>query len=95
MTLEGTDFPYIDPRVEHVGVSKLRLMNATTLKTVRNTIVIQENDRPLAVLVNYEQYLSMQSKLRAPLKGGESRHNGKEAAGRHRDSEGLHGQPKQ
>ena len=89
MALEDMDFPFIDPRVEHVGVSKLRLMNATNLKTVRNMIVIQENDRPLAVLLNYEQYLSMQNKLRALLKAGEPRQNGKEAVGR------LHGQPKQ
>lgn len=54
--------PYIDPKVEHVGVSKLRALNATNLRTI-NTLVIQENDNPLAVLLKYEQYLIMQNQL--------------------------------
>lgn len=31
------------------------------------TLVIQENDQPLAVLLNYEEYLAMQQQLMAVL----------------------------
>ena len=55
--------PYIDPNVEHVGVSRLRKLNATSLRESRKTLVIQENDTPLAVLLAYEQFLYMQQKI--------------------------------
>lgn len=56
--------PVIDPRVKHVGVSKLRELNATKLAEQNDeTLVIQDNDKPLAVLVSYEQFLIMQEKL--------------------------------
>ncbi len=55
--------PYIDPSVEHVGVSRLRKLNATSLRESHKTLVIQENDRPLAVLLTYEQFLYMQQKI--------------------------------
>ncbi len=55
--------PYIDPNVEHVGVSKLRKLNATSLRESRKALVIQENDTPLAVLLDYEQFLFMQQKI--------------------------------
>ena len=54
---------YIDPSVEHVGVSRLRKLNATNLRESQKTLVIQENDRPLAVLLTYEQFLYMQQKI--------------------------------
>lgn len=52
--------PYIDPNVEHVGVSKLRTLNASNLREIQKTWVIQDNDKPLAVLLAYEQYLAIQ-----------------------------------
>ena len=55
--------PFIDQNVEHVGTTKLRELNSAKLKSNRKTLVIQENDTPLAVLLNYEQYLLMQNQL--------------------------------
>jgi PHD/YefM family antitoxin component YafN of YafNO toxin-antitoxin module len=55
--------PYIDPDVEHVGVSRLRKLNATNLRHSSKTLVIQDNDTPLAVLLAYEQFLFMQQKI--------------------------------
>ncbi len=55
--------PFIDQNVEHVGTTKLRELNSNKLKANRKTLVIQENDKPLAVLLSYEQYLLMQNKL--------------------------------
>lgn len=55
--------PRIDPTVKHIGVSKLRGLNATKLRDSTDTFVIQENDTPLAVLVNYEKFLIMQEQL--------------------------------
>ena len=59
--------PYIDPNVEHVGVSRLRTLNATNLRQFDKTLVIQDNDKPLAVLLSYEQFLLMQKQLQAAL----------------------------
>jgi hypothetical protein len=59
-----SSIPYIDPKVRHVGVSKLRELNATKLKELgqdnEQTLVIQDNDQPLAVLLSYEKFLIMQ-----------------------------------
>jgi PHD/YefM family antitoxin component YafN of YafNO toxin-antitoxin module len=61
--------PYIDPRVRHVGVSKLRELNVSKLKELgkdnEETLVIQDNDTPLAVLLSYEKFLIIQEKLTA------------------------------
>src|SRR5690348_13120395 len=57
--------PYIDPNVQHVGVSKLRELNAATLRTFNKTLVIQDSDKPLAVLLTYDQFLQMQNQLEA------------------------------
>jgi PHD/YefM family antitoxin component YafN of YafNO toxin-antitoxin module len=58
--------PIIDPSVKHVGVSKLRELNATKLKEQNDeTLVIQDNDQPLAVLLSYENYLIIQEQLAA------------------------------
>lgn len=47
--------PHIDPSVRYVGVSKLRNLNATNLKEQTDeTLVIQENGTPLAVLLSYK-----------------------------------------
>ncbi len=59
--------PYIDETVEHVGVSRLRSLNATALRNNDKTFVIQENDRPLAVLLSYEHFLTMQRQLRSVI----------------------------
>ena len=59
--------PYIDEGVEHVGVSRLRRLNASNLRTFEKTLVIQDNDTPLAVLLRYEQFLAMQKQFQAVL----------------------------
>jgi PHD/YefM family antitoxin component YafN of YafNO toxin-antitoxin module len=55
--------PRIDRSVEHVGVSRLRKLNSDDLKSMEKTLVLQENDRPLAVLLTYEKYLVLQDQL--------------------------------
>lgn len=57
--------PYIDPDVAFVGVSKLRSLNAETLRALDRTLVIQDGESPLAVLVSYEQFMEMQLQLQA------------------------------
>jgi len=59
--------PYIDRNVQHVGVSRLRSLNATQLREIDKTLVIQENDQPLAVLLKYEEFLIMQDQLTSVL----------------------------
>jgi PHD/YefM family antitoxin component YafN of YafNO toxin-antitoxin module len=59
----ATAYPVIDPTIKHVGVSKLRELNATTLKETQDTFVIQDNNTPLAVLLRYEKFLTMQQQL--------------------------------
>ncbi len=61
--LHGLDIPKIDPNVRHVGVSKLRKLNSHDLREIEETLVLQENDTPLAVLVKYEKYLILQNEL--------------------------------
>ena len=59
-------FPDIDPRIKHVGVSKLRDLNATKLKEQEDeTLVIQENDTPLSVLFSYKRYQEMRAEFGA------------------------------
>jgi len=61
-------FPDIDPRIKHVGVSKLRDLNATKLKEQEDdTLVIQENDTPLSVLFSYKRYQEMRAEVNALL----------------------------
>jgi PHD/YefM family antitoxin component YafN of YafNO toxin-antitoxin module len=55
--------PFIDPSVKHIGVSKLRKFNASSLRETSDTFVIEENDSPLAVLLSYEKYLILQEQL--------------------------------
>jgi hypothetical protein len=58
--------PYIDSSVKHVGVSKLRGLNADKLRETTDTFVIQDpNDKPLAVLLTYDKFLAMQEELEA------------------------------
>jgi hypothetical protein len=63
----STSVPYIDPNVEHVGVSRLRRLNATNLRHFNKALVIQDNDTPLAVLLTYDQFLLMQRQLQAVI----------------------------
>jgi hypothetical protein len=57
------EVPRIDPNVRHVGVSKLRKLNSNDLRNTEETLVLQENDTPLAVLLKYENYLILQNQL--------------------------------
>jgi hypothetical protein len=58
--------PNIDPNVRYVGVSKLRNLNATNLKEQsEETLVIQENDTPLAVLLSYKRFLEIKAEFAA------------------------------
>lgn len=59
---------YIDPTIEHVGVSKLRQMSAANLGKLRKMLVVQDNDTALAVVIRYEQYLAMQNQLEDALR---------------------------
>jgi len=49
--------------VQHVGISKLRALNVAQLRALDKTLVIQDNDKPLAVLLKYEHFLAMQEKM--------------------------------
>lgn len=61
MNLEETKgIPVIDPNVQYVGVSKLRTLNADKLGSLDKTLVIQDDDKPLAVVLSYDQFLNMQ-----------------------------------
>jgi hypothetical protein len=61
-------FPDIDPRIKHVGVSKLRDLNATKLREQEDdTLVIQENDTPLSVLFSYKRYQEMRAEVNSLL----------------------------
>jgi hypothetical protein len=61
-------FPDIDPRIRHVGVSKLRDLNATKLREQEDdTFVIQENDTPLSVLFSYKRYQEMRAEMNSLL----------------------------
>lgn len=57
--------PYLDPSVQHVGVTRLRTLNVAQLRELDKTLVIQDNDKPLAVLLRYEHFMAMQDKIRA------------------------------
>jgi len=54
---------YLDPSVQHVGISRLRALYVTQLRELDKTLVIQDNDKPLAVLLKYEHFLVMQERM--------------------------------
>jgi hypothetical protein len=60
--------PYIDPSISDIGVSQLRKLNATDLRKGKKTLVIRENNEPLAGVLKYEQFLVIQGKLEAAQK---------------------------
>ena len=66
---------YIDPTIEHVGVSKLRQMSAANLGKLKNMLVVRENDTALAVVIRYEQYLKMQNQLEEALRTIQAYHS--------------------
>jgi hypothetical protein len=52
---------FIDERVKHVGITKLRHLNADTLRELDdNLFVLQDGDEPVAVLLSYKLYMKMQ-----------------------------------
>lgn len=53
--------PTIDPNVRYVGVASLRKLNAELLQAMSDTLVIQHEDKPIAVLVPYSVFLAMQT----------------------------------
>lgn len=53
--------PIIDPTVRYVGVSKLRELKAEKLRSLHQTLVIQDDEKPLAVVLSYDQFLEMQN----------------------------------
>ena len=53
-------FPQIDPRVQYVGVSRLRALNTSQLRANKNVLVVQDGSETLAVLVSYEMFLQIQ-----------------------------------
>ncbi len=63
----SSGIPFLDPMVEHVGISKLRTLNSHNLSKINKMMVIQDNDAPLAVLLGYQQYLTIQNKLQEAL----------------------------
>lgn len=63
MAKSQVSIPYLDPNVQHVGISRLRALNVAQLRALDKTLVIQDNDNPLAVLLKYEHFIAMQEKL--------------------------------
>jgi PHD/YefM family antitoxin component YafN of YafNO toxin-antitoxin module len=64
----ATGVPYIDQSISDIGVSQLRKLNADALRKGKKTLVVRDNNVPLAVVLKYEQFLVMQNKLEAALK---------------------------
>ena len=62
-SMAATGYPVIDPTIKHVGVSKLRELNVAKLRETDDTFVIQDNNTPLAVLLSYEKFITMQQQL--------------------------------
>lgn len=61
-------YPYIDERVEYIGVSSLRLLNSQSLRRFDKLLVIHDREQALAVILPYEQFMEMQRHLVAALK---------------------------
>lgn len=55
--------PVIDERIKTIGPGTLRKMDALKLRSLRDLLVIQVNDEPLAVMIPYEMYLEMQQEV--------------------------------
>lgn len=48
-------------------VCRLRALNVTQLRELDKTLVIQDNDKPLAVLSKYEHFLAIEKILKAEV----------------------------
>ena len=60
--------PFIDDRIKHVGISKLREMTADFLRQMggeRLMYVLQIDGEPLAVILSYEMFLEIQSAIQS------------------------------
>jgi hypothetical protein len=57
-----TDVPFLDPSLEYIGTSKLRLLTGKTIKALRRPLLVQDQKRntPLAVIIKYERYIQIQ-----------------------------------
>lgn len=62
---ELADIPFVDPSLEYIGTTKLRLLNKKALGQLRRPIVVQDQktSKPLAVIIRYEHYLQVQRAL--------------------------------
>jgi hypothetical protein len=65
--LELKPFPELDPNVLYVRVSKLRELKVDKLRNLNKTLVIQDNETPLAVVLSYDQFLEMQNERKQIL----------------------------
>jgi len=54
---------YLDNLLKYIGIGRLRALNVTQLRELDKTLVIQDNDKPLAVLLKYEHFIAMQEKM--------------------------------
>lgn len=59
--------PYVDPNVDHVGVSHLRKLNGVKLRENEKTLVIRDKNTPVAVLLTYETFLDYQQEMKSLL----------------------------
>ncbi len=57
------NLPRIDPSIEHVGVSALRVLSGHTLRDLTKILVIVHNGQPVSVLFPYDRYMKMQAEL--------------------------------
>lgn len=55
--------PFIDPSVRYVGVSYLRSLNRDSLRSLDKTLVVSDDEKQLVVILSYECWLHVQSKL--------------------------------
>ena len=53
--------------VEHVALSKLRTLNSRNLRKLPKPWVLHSNNMPLAVLMRYEHFLTLQTQLQSLL----------------------------
>lgn len=67
MNTQKVGIPRIDPSVKYVGVSKLRTLNASNLQDLDTTLVIQDNDQPIAVVLSYDLFMQMQQERERAL----------------------------
>lgn len=57
------NLPRIDPNIEHVGVSTLRVLSGPSLRDLTKILVVIHNGQPVSVLFPYAKYMAMQAEL--------------------------------